>query len=125
MHMTRFALAILLAAAAPVTAQQLPTPSPLPPTKPTYLPIVPPEIARIRDAALGDDYAWDITEGLTTEIGQRKAGTEAEARARAWAVAKLKAMGFANVRVDRFAMDVWMRGAEGAEIVSPYPRSSR
>ena len=33
-----------------------------------------------------DDYAWDITEGLTTEVGPRLAGTEAEARARAWAV---------------------------------------
>ena len=40
--------------------------------------------------ALKDDYAWDITEGLTTEVGQRMAGTEAEARARAWSVAKLR-----------------------------------
>ena len=120
--MTRLALLALLAAASPISAQQLPTPTPAPVTPPTYLPTVPRDIAAIRDAALNDDYAWDITEGLTTEVGQRKAGTEAEARARDWAVKKLTAMGFANVRVDRFAMDVWLRGSEGAEIVSPFPQ---
>lgn len=83
---------------------------------------VPAQIAQLRDSALKDDYAWDITEGLTTEVGQRLAGTEAEARARAWAVAKLKAMGFSNVRVEPFDMPTWTRGAEGAEIVAPFPQ---
>ena len=46
-----------------------------------------PEAASLRDDALANDhYAWDVVEGLTTEIGPRLAGTEAEARARAWAV---------------------------------------
>ena len=111
-----------LSLAVPATAQSLPTPSPAPPSKPTYLPTVPSAIAAIRDAALNDDYAWDITEGLTTEVGQRLGGTEAEARAREWAVVKLRALGFANVRVDRFAMPVWTRGKESAEIVAPYPQ---
>ena len=60
--------------------------------------------ADLRDSALKDDYAWDITEGLTTEVGPRLAGTDAEARARDWAVRKLTAMGFANVRVETFDM---------------------
>ena len=114
--------AALLAAASPLAAQQLPTPTPAPSQPPTYLPVVPPHIAAIRDAALEDDYAWDITEGLTTEVGQRMAGTEAEARARGWSVAKLRSMGFANVRVERFAMPVWTRGAEAAEILGPFPQ---
>ncbi|PTQ10341.1 peptidase M28 family protein [Sphingomonas oleivorans] len=80
------------------------------------------QTAEIRDAALQDDVAWDITEGLTTEVGQRLAGTEAEARARDWATAKLKSLGFANVRVEPFDMPVWVRGAESAEIVSPFPQ---
>jgi hypothetical protein len=42
----------------------------------------PAEVARLRDAALADTIAWDITEGLTTEIGPRLAGTPDEARAR-------------------------------------------
>ena len=65
--------------------------------------------------------AWDIVEGLTTEIGQRHGGTEAEARARTWAVAKLKALGFANVRIEEFDMPVWVRGEERGSITAPFP----
>ena len=31
-------------------------------------------------------------------------------------------MGFANVHVEPFTMPVWTRGAESAEIVSPFPQ---
>jgi hypothetical protein len=79
----------------------------------------PPAAAR---AAGSDSLAWDIVEGLTTEVGQRLAGTEAEARARDWAVAKLTGLGFANVRIEPFDMPVWVRGGESAEIVSPFPQ---
>ena len=86
-------------------------------------PLVDPKIAALRDAALkGDQYAWDITEGLTTEVGPRLAGTEAEGRAREWAVKKLTEMGFANVRVEPFDMPVWVRGRESAEILAPFPQ---
>ena len=82
-----------------------------------------PKAAALRDDALvGDHYAWDVVEGLTTEVGQRLAATEAEARARDWAVARLKAMGFANVHVEPFTMPVWTRGPESAEIVTPFPQ---
>lgn len=80
------------------------------------------DAAQLRDAALKDDIAWDITEGLTTEVGPRLAGTEAEARARDWAVKKLNALGFKNVRVEPFRMPVWVRGEETAEIVAPFPQ---
>ena len=97
--------ATLLATAAPLPAQ-----------------VTPQRVAELRDAALKYEYAWDITDGLTTEVGQRMAGTEAEARARVWSVAKLKAMGFANVRIDTFTMPVWMRGAESVSITAPFPQ---
>ncbi|WP_430429253.1 M28 family peptidase [Parasphingorhabdus sp.] len=71
---------------------------------------------------LEDTVAYAITEGLTTEIGPRQAGTEAEARARDWSVKKLKALGFQNVRNEPFMMTTWVRGAETAEILSPYPQ---
>ncbi|MCA1652909.1 MAG: M20/M25/M40 family metallo-hydrolase [Sphingomicrobium sp.] len=90
-----------------------------PPTQP----VSPVRIAALRDEALTNDrYAWDVVEGLTTEVGQRLAGTEAEARARDWAVKRLTAMGFANVHVEPFTMPVWVRGTETAEIVSPFPQ---
>ncbi len=61
----------------------------------------PDRAAALRDAALaGDTVAWEILEGLTTEVGQRQAGTEAEARGRAWAVRRLTELGFANVHVE-------------------------
>ena len=79
--------------------------------------------AQLRDAALaGDSLAWDIVEGLTTEVGPRLAGTEAEERARQWAVQRLTALGFSNVHIEPFDMPVWVRGEERAEIVSPFPQ---
>lgn len=92
---------------------------------PPPTPALDPTVAAMRDAALRDDVADDIVEGITTEVGPRLAGTEAEARARVWAVAKLKALGFANVHVESFKMPVWVRGEETAEIVSPYPQKLR
>ncbi len=83
----------------------------------------PEETARLRDAALQDNLAWEITEGLTTEVGQRKAGSDAEARARDWAVARLEALGFSNVRVETFEVPWWERGEARAEVVSPFPQS--
>jgi carboxypeptidase Q len=82
----------------------------------------PAQAERLRDSALKDDVAWDIVEGLTTEVGQRLAGTEAEARGREWAVRKLKALGFRNVHVEMTTMATWVRGAETAEIVAPFPQ---
>jgi hypothetical protein len=83
---------------------------------------VDPAVARLRDAALKDDVAWNVVEGLTTEIGPRPDGSEAEARARTWAVAKLKSLGFKNVRIEPYQLDTWVRGLETAEVVSPYPQ---
>jgi carboxypeptidase Q len=60
--------------------------------------------------------AWNIVEGLTTEVGPRLAGTEAESMARIWAVGKLKALGFSNVRSEAFVMPVWVRGDERASL---------
>lgn len=81
-----------------------------------------PDVAALRDAALGDTVAWSIVEGLTTEIGPRLAGTPAEARARDWAVARLKALGFADPRIEDFPLKVWQRGAEEAAITAPFPQ---
>jgi len=77
--------------------------------------------AALQQKALSDDTAYGIVEDLTTEIGPRLAGTEREAAARAWAVERLKAMGFANVRIEPFDMKTWVRGEESAEVTAPYP----
>ena len=90
---------------------------------PTLSLAAPADSGTIREAALKDDVAWDFTEGLTTEVGPRPAGTPQEARARDWAVAKLKALGFSNVRAEPYTMPVWVRGEEAARILSPFPQN--
>ena len=56
-------LALPLAlSAAPAWAQR---------TAPPPAPPVDPKVAALRDAALKDDLAYAIIEGLTTEVGQR------------------------------------------------------
>ncbi|MGJ8559548.1 MAG: M28 family peptidase [Litorimonas sp.] len=77
---------------------------------------------QILDAARSGSQGYEIVEGLTTEVGQRLAGTEAEARARDWTVAKFKEIGLQNVRVEPFTIPGWERGVETATIVSPYPQ---
>ncbi len=72
--------------------------------------------------ALADNMAYTVVESLTTEVGPRLAGTEAEARARQWAVAELNSLGFSNVRIEPFEVPMWLRGLERAEVVAPYPQ---
>jgi len=103
---SRLAFAASIALPVPLTAQ-----------------VVAEQTAQLRDAALGDSLALVIVDAPTTEIGPRKAGSEAEARARDWAVAKLKALGFANVRIDGFDIANWERGAASAEVIAPFPQS--
>ena len=66
--------------------------------------------------------AMRIVTDLTTQVGPRLAGSEAEARARAWALAILNKKGFANVRNEPFEMDAWQRHDEGGQILAPYPQ---
>ena len=77
----------------------------------------------VRDRALTDTTAYDYVASLTTEVGERLAGTDAAARARDWGVAKLKSLGFANVHVEPFTITAWVRGPEKAEVVAPFPQS--
>jgi Zn-dependent M28 family amino/carboxypeptidase len=77
--------------------------------------------AAIRDKALTDQTAWSVAESLTTEVGPRMVGSQGMERARDWAVAKLKELGFENVRVESFTTSAWSRGAESVEVVGPWP----
>lgn len=88
---------------------------------------VAPRVVAIRDKALGDDTAWEIVEGLTTEIGPRMTdGSPAQARAREWAVVKLKALGFRNVHIEPYTLtNAWERGIETAEVTAPFPQPLR
>src|SRR6185295_4837415 len=70
-------------------------------------------------AALADGHGYDIVEDLVTRIGPRIAGSEAEARARDWALAMLRANRFSNVHIEPFTIQSWAWVRQEARIVSP------
>ena len=78
--------------------------------------------ARLRDAALKDDWGYRFLADETTLIGQRLAATEAEARAADWAEKTLKAAGFENVHREPVPMTAWLRGREEATVIAPAPQ---
>ena len=109
------AIYALTATATLLAPLQLVTATPPPP--PVYTP------ESLRDAALTDDIvAYEIVEGLTTEIGPRQGGTPAEARAGTWSVSKLKSLGYDNVRTEEFKMPTWVCGEETAHVTAPFPQ---
>ena len=77
---------------------------------------------QLMDSAQHTNKAYAIVDSLTTEVGPRLAGTEAEARARQWAVGKMTSLGLKNIRVETFEVPLWLRGEESAKIVSPFPQ---
>lgn len=83
-----------------------------------------PDLAETADIALeSDTFAWDFVEGITTEVGPRQAGTEAEKRGREWAMTWLRKHGFENVADEPFEMQTWVPGdTHKAEITSPFPQ---
>lgn len=76
----------------------------------------------LKAKALAGSPAFDVTASLTTEIGPRMAGSEADKRAVDWAVKKLKAMGYDRVWTEPVRFPLWTRGTESAQILSPYPQ---
>lgn len=98
-----------------VIAQDAPAPS-----EPSLSEAEARNVERLIDKGLEDDTAWAVLESLTTEVGPRMPGSEAEARGRDWGVRTLKELGFENVRIETFEMPYWERLSESAEIVSPF-----
>ncbi|WP_376694982.1 M20/M25/M40 family metallo-hydrolase [Wenzhouxiangella sp. EGI_FJ10305] len=73
----------------------------------------------LREAALGGDGGYEIVADLTTRIGPRLAGSEADAKAVEWAVKMFEEMGFDRVWTEPATFPTWHRGLERTEIVSP------
>lgn len=74
-------------------------------------------VPQLREAALSSDLGYRITESLTTEVGPRMAGSEADARAVAWAQAKFRELGFDEVRIEPVTFPKWERRSESAQVL--------
>ena len=75
---------------------------------------------QLRDRALTDDTGWKVVESLTTEVGPRLAGSEADARAVQWAVAKFKQLGFDKVWTEPVTFPKWERRGEHGEVLGAH-----
>ena len=98
-----------------------PSSSPCPPpprnTKPAFPTPRSATPTQLRERALADDTGWKIVESLTTEVGPRLAGSDADARAVQWAVAKFKQLGFDKVWTEPVTFPKWERRGEHAEVL--------
>jgi hypothetical protein len=77
---------------------------------------------QLRDTAMRDGTAYKVVESLTTEIGPRMAGGSNDQRARDWAIAKFKALGYDKVYTEAVTYPLWVRRSEHGAIVAPFPQ---
>ncbi|KGM57380.1 aminopeptidase [Lysobacter arseniciresistens ZS79] len=75
---------------------------------------------QLRETALASDLGYRITESLTTEIGPRLPGSEADARAVQWAKAKFEALGYDKVWLEPVTFPKWERRSESARVTGRY-----
>ena len=78
---------------------------------------------QLRDKAMHDDTGYRVVASLTTEVGPRMAGSDADPRARAWSIAKFKALGYDKVYTEAVTYPLWVRRSEHGAIVAPFPQS--
>ncbi len=74
-------------------------------------------MARIRDAALSDDYALAQLRHLTDNIGPRLSGSPQAAKAVDYVAAQMRALG-ATVTLEKTMVPHWVRGTETGALVS-------
>lgn len=79
----------------------------------------------LREQALQSDLAYRITESLTTEVGPRLAGSEADARAVEWAKAKFRALGYDKVWTEPVTFPKWERRSESGEVLGAHSQPLR
>lgn len=73
-----------------------------------------------QELTLDNTLAYQLTESITVEIGQRLAGSEADARAVAWAEQKFKQLGYDKVWTEPFTMQYWQRGNASLSVSAPF-----
>ena len=75
---------------------------------------------QLRERAVSDGTAYALIESLTTEVGPRLPGSEADARAVAWAKARFEALGYDKVWTEPVTFPKWERRSERAAVVGAH-----
>ena len=78
------------------------------------------QVPALRERALADRTGWNVVESLTTEVGPRLAGSEADARAVEWAKAKFRQLGYDKVWTEPVTFPKWVRRSEHAEVLGAH-----
>jgi hypothetical protein len=78
---------------------------------------------RLRQAGLADDEAWRLVRELCTDVGARPAGSAADAKAAAWAVASFERLKLIRPRAESLPLRIWQRGPASARLTAPEPRT--
>ncbi|WP_115513715.1 M20/M25/M40 family metallo-hydrolase [Xanthomonas arboricola] len=76
--------------------------------------------AQLREQALADTTGFAVVESLTTEVGPRIAGGDADPRAVAWAKAKFQSLGFDKVWTEPVTFPKWERRSEHAAVLGAH-----
>ncbi|MCI4568627.1 M28 family peptidase [Lysobacter sp. CFH 32150] len=113
----RFASCLLALALSPAALAAENTPTESTPAPTTISDAAMQSAAQLRERALADNTGWDVVESLTTEVGPRLAGSEADARAVQWAEAKFKQLGYDKVWLEPVTFPKWERRSEHAEVL--------
>ncbi len=80
-------------------------------------------IVQLQKEALGSDMAWNLLASLTSEVGPRMGGSQADMEAVKWAVDKMQSLGFDRVWTEPITFPRWIRNSESAELVAPGAQS--
>jgi hypothetical protein len=120
------ALPLIVAAAMPVQAQSLPPTSTtmqerlerfLSPGTGAWTPGQLTTLAKLRDAAMADDYAYTRLRHLTDNIGPRLSGSAQAQQAVEYVAAEMRALG-ADVSLEKTMVPHWVRGEETGALVA-------
>jgi carboxypeptidase Q len=73
-------------------------------------------LTKLQDAALQSDYAFQITQHLTDNVGPRLSGSPQLVHAAEWLAAEMRRIGL-TVTLEKVMVPHWVRGQETAELV--------
>jgi len=77
-------------------------------------------IVQLQKEALSSDLAWNLLASLTSEVGPRMAGSDADQKAVKWAVAKMQSLGFDRIWTEPVSFPRWLRNNESARVLAPF-----